>query len=56
VPSNSAPGFEPGVDAPTRRALLDLRRTIDETLLRTQVQQEQINTLTARVEALEGAP
>jgi hypothetical protein len=28
VPSTNHPGFEPGVDAPTRRALYDLRRRV----------------------------
>jgi hypothetical protein len=30
VPSSSQSGFEPGVDAPTRRALLDLRKQVVE--------------------------
>lgn len=30
MPLSSNPGFEPGVDAPTRRALYDLRRKISE--------------------------
>jgi hypothetical protein len=53
VPSTNSPGFEPGVDAPTRRALLDLKRQVAALLVFTEEQQQTVADLEARVAALE---